>query len=81
VRDLLAANFDGWRMHVERCFEAARGRFREEFDPKRAASFTLTEMEGEVMQSRTYRTLDAFDEAVCSLREYLEAMTVKGKTA
>ena len=81
VRDLLAANFDGWRAHVERCFEQAKGRFRPGFDPKRAASFTLTVMEGGVMQSRTYRTLDAFDEAVASLRDYLDALTIKEQTA
>ena len=41
-----------------------------------AALFTLTVMEGAVMQARTYRTLDAFDEAITCLREYLDAMTV-----
>ncbi len=81
VRDLLAANFDGWRAHVERCFEQAKDRFRPGFDPKRAASFTLTVMEGGVMQSRTYRTLDAFDEAVASLRDYLDALTIKEQAA
>lgn len=77
VRELLAVNFDGWRRHVEACFEQARGRFRPGFDPARAASFTLTVMEGAVMQARTYRTLDSFDEAIASLREYLDAMTVE----
>lgn len=77
VRDLLAVNFEGWRRHVQSCFEAARDRFRPGFDPVRAASFTLTVMEGAVMQARTYRSLDAFDEAIDSLREYLDAMTVE----
>jgi AcrR family transcriptional regulator len=76
VRQLLADNFEGWRGHVEACFEQARGRFRPGFDPRRAASFTLTVMEGAVMQARTYRSLEAFDEAVASLREYLDAMTI-----
>ena len=77
VRELLAVNFEGWRNHVERCFEQARDRFRPGFDAARAASFTLTVMEGAVMQARTYRTLDAFDEATTSLREYLDAMTIE----
>jgi AcrR family transcriptional regulator len=81
VRDLLAMNFDGWRGHVARCFEQARGRFAPGFDPARAASFTLTVMEGAVMQARTYRNLDAFDQAIGSLREYLDAMTMKEKAA
>jgi len=75
VRELLAVNFDGWRRHVEACFEAASDRFRTGFDPARAASFVLTVMEGAVMQARTYRTLDPFDEAIVSLREYIGAMT------
>lgn len=81
VRELLAVNFEGWRGHVERCFVEARARFRPGFDPARAASFTLTVMEGAVMQARTYRTLDAFDEAIASLREYLDAMTIEEKAA
>lgn len=81
VRDLLAVNFDGWRGHVARCFEDAKGRFGPGFDPERAASFTLTVMEGAVMQARTYRNLDAFDEAIGSLREYLDAMTIEEKAA
>jgi len=81
VRELLAVNFDGWRRHVEACFVQARDRFRPGFDPARAASFTLTVMEGAVMQARTYRTLESFDDAIASLREYLDALRVDPQTA
>ena len=71
VRELLAANFDGWVGHVQACYDAAGDRLPEGIDTRRLATFTLALMEGGVMQSRTYRTLDAFDASVESLHDYL----------
>jgi TetR/AcrR family transcriptional repressor of nem operon len=71
VRDLLAVNFEGWVRHVSGCFEAARDRLPKGADPEKLARLTLTIMEGGVMQSRTYRTLDAFDTGVELLRDYV----------
>ena len=71
VRDLLAVNFDGWVRHVGDCFEAARARLPADADPQKLARLTLTVMEGGVMQSRTYRTLETFDTGVELLRDYL----------
>ncbi len=71
VRRALAINFDGWVGHVKGCFDAARGRLPPDVDTERLAIFTLTVMEGGVMQSRTQRTLEAFDAGVASLRDYL----------
>lgn len=74
VRDLLAINFDGWVGHVQGCFEAARARLPADADPHRLAVFTLTVMEGGVMQSRTHRTLEAFDHGVEALRDYISRL-------
>jgi AcrR family transcriptional regulator len=71
VRELLAINFDGWVGHVQACFEAARDRLPSDADPRRLAVFTLTVMEGGVMQSRTQRSLEAFDLGVEALRDYV----------
>lgn len=71
VRDLLAINFDGWVRHVRACFEAGRARLPASVDAEKLARLTLSVMEGGVMQSRTYRTLDAFDDGVEMLRDYL----------
>jgi AcrR family transcriptional regulator len=70
VRALLSANFEGWVAHVEACLEAARDRLPADADLKRLAIFVLTVMEGGVMQSRTHRSLDAFDACIATLRDY-----------
>ncbi len=73
VREGLAVNFDGWVGHVRTCFEAGRDRLAG-VDPHRLAVLTLTIMEGGVMQSRTQRSLEAFDIGVEQLRDYLDRL-------
>jgi len=75
VRQLLAANFDGWVSHVETCLKAARGRLPAGTDTRALATFVLTVMEGSVMQSRTHRTLEAFDACVATLRDYFKRLS------
>ncbi|MDO8323429.1 MAG: TetR/AcrR family transcriptional regulator [Phenylobacterium sp.] len=81
VRDLLSANFIGWAGHVRTCLEDAGPRLPAGLDRAKLATFILTTMEGGVMQSRTHRTLEAFDACVEMLRDYLnrlEADAAKG---
>ena len=70
VREMLSVNFDGWVRHVKGCLDAARSRLPAGTDTKALATFVLTTMEGGVMQSRTHRTLEAFDASVAGLRNY-----------
>jgi AcrR family transcriptional regulator len=70
VRDLLAVNFAGWVAHVQVCLDNARERLPAGTDTHALATFVLTVMEGGVMQSRTHRTLDAFDAGVAQLKDY-----------
>jgi TetR/AcrR family transcriptional repressor of nem operon len=82
VRELLAANFDGWVDAIERCYADAGDRLPADLDRRALAVFTLTTMEGGVMQSRTQRNLQAFDQSVAMLRDYiarLEQETSKGR--
>jgi TetR/AcrR family transcriptional repressor of nem operon len=72
VRELLAANFDGWVSAVESCFLEAGDRLAADVDRRALAGFALTTMEGGVMLSRTERTLDGFDTAVRMFRDYLD---------
>lgn len=72
VRELLAANFDGWISVVESCFVEAGERLPANLDRRALAAFALTTMEGGVMLSRTERTLDGFDDAVRMFRDYLD---------
>jgi AcrR family transcriptional regulator len=70
VRELLSANFDGWVSAVRTCIEDASAVLPDGIDKNALAQFVLTVMEGGVMQSRTHRTLEAFDASVAGLRDY-----------
>jgi hypothetical protein len=74
VRALLAANFTGWVNAIERCFVEAGDRLPDDVDRRALAVFALTTMEGGVMVSRTDRTIDAFDDAVLMLRDYVKRL-------
>jgi len=74
VRELLAANFDGWVAAIKGCLDAAADRLPRGTDTQALAQFVLTVMEGGVMQSRTHRTLQAFDASVAGLRDYLDRL-------
>lgn len=80
VRELLSVNFDGWVSHIEACLDAAGARLPADLDRHRLAVFVLTTMEGGVMQSRTHRTLDAFDASVASLRDYFDRLEQAAST-
>ena len=71
VRDLIAVNFDGWVTAIERCYVEAGDRLPPDLDRHGLAIFTLTTMEGGVMQARTHRSIDAFDRSVAMLRDYV----------
>jgi TetR/AcrR family transcriptional repressor of nem operon len=79
VRELLAANFAGWIDAIEQCFIDAGARLPAETDRRALAVFALTTMEGGVMLSRTDRTIDAFDTAVRTLRDYIDRVQTKPK--
>jgi TetR/AcrR family transcriptional regulator, transcriptional repressor for nem operon len=71
VRELIAVNFDGWVGHIENCYAEAGARLPDDLDRRGLAIFTLTVMEGGVMQARTHRSIDAFDRSVAMLRDYV----------
>jgi AcrR family transcriptional regulator len=79
VRALIAINFDGWVRAVEDCFDAVCARLPSSVDRHALAVFTLTTMEGAVMQSRAHRTLHAFDQSIAMLRDYVERLQSAGK--
>ncbi|HEY0116954.1 MAG TPA: TetR/AcrR family transcriptional regulator [Allosphingosinicella sp.] len=75
VRERLAQNFAGWVDAVRRCYEAAADRFPAGTDFQALAEFTLTIMEGGVMQARTHRDVAFFDRNVAQLRAHLDLLT------
>lgn len=71
---LLAENFEGWSNEVQNNLEAARNRFPRDTDFRSLSRFVLTVMEGGVMQSRSYRNVEPFDQSVAQLRDYFERL-------
>ncbi|HWC95893.1 MAG TPA: TetR/AcrR family transcriptional regulator [Candidatus Sulfopaludibacter sp.] len=71
----IAANFKGWTGAVRRCLEDARERLPAELDLDSLATFVLTVMEGGVMQSRSHRRMEPFDQSVAQLRNYFACLT------
>lgn len=79
VRELIAINFDGWVDAIARCYVDAGARLPGDIDRRALAVFTLTTMEGGVMQSRTQRNLRAFDQSVAMLRDYVTRLEQETK--
>jgi AcrR family transcriptional regulator len=75
VRERLAQNFAKWVAAVRRCYEAAADRFAPGTDFQALAEFTLTVMEGGVMQSRTHRDIGYFDRNVAQLRAHIALLS------
>jgi|ERR1700683_3169429 len=75
---LLARNFEGWSNEVRKNLEAARNRFPRDLDFVRLSRFVLTVMEGGVMQSRAYRSVEPFDHAVAQLLDYFDRLLAQG---
>ncbi|MGH9701779.1 MAG: TetR/AcrR family transcriptional regulator [Candidatus Acidiferrales bacterium] len=78
VHALIAANFEGWSTAVRECLEMARDRLPQGIDLVRLSRFVLTVMEGGVMQSRSYRSVEPFDQAVEQLRDYFDRLLAEG---
>lgn len=74
VRDRLSANFAAWTDAVHRCYLDAADRFEAGTNLRELAEFTLTTMEGGVMQSRTFRDVSYFDRSVKQLRQYVQSL-------
>jgi TetR/AcrR family transcriptional repressor of nem operon len=62
---------------VEACLDAAADRLPSHVDRRALAHFVLTTMEGGVMQSRTYRSMEAFDASIAQLRNYFSFLLAK----
>ncbi len=71
----IAANFDAWTGWIQRWLEESRGRLPADLDLHGLSRFILTVMEGAVMQSRTHRSLQPFDQSVAQLRDYFRRLT------
>jgi TetR/AcrR family transcriptional repressor of nem operon len=72
---LIAENFAGWIGAVRECLEAARERLPERTDVESLATYVLAVMEGGVMLSRSYGSVEPFDRTVRQLEEHFRLLT------
>ncbi len=74
AHDLIAGNFRGWIAVVRSCLEEIRDRLPKDIDTESLATHVLAVMEGGVMLSRSYGSVDPFDRAVGERREYFRLL-------
>src|ERR1039458_8084122 len=70
----IAANSAAWTTAVRACLEAVRDRLPLHCDLDALATFVLTVMEGGVMQARSYRRMEPFDQSIAQLRSYFQCL-------
>jgi TetR/AcrR family transcriptional regulator, transcriptional repressor for nem operon len=76
AHERIARNFTAWRKAVEACVREAGIA-----QPEDVAAFVLTVMEGAVMQSRAFGSIEPFDACVRQLRVHFDALTTETSTA
>ena len=76
---LIAQNFQGWIDAVRECLVEMRPSLPRNTNIDALATFILVTMEGGVMLSRSYRSVDPYDRAVEQLREHFRLLLQKQK--
>lgn len=75
---LIAENFQGWITAVRECVDQIRDKLPASTDPEALATYVLAVMEGGVMLSRSYRSVEPFDRSVAQLREHFRLLCGAG---
>jgi TetR/AcrR family transcriptional repressor of nem operon len=71
---LIAENFQGWITAVRECIDQFQDRLPASTDPEALATYVLAVMEGGVMLSRSWRSVEPFDRSVAQLREHFRLL-------
>ena len=71
---LIAENFQGWIGAVRECVDALKDRLPPETDSESLATYVLAVMEGGVMLSRSYGSVEPFDRTITQLREHFRLL-------
>jgi TetR/AcrR family transcriptional regulator, transcriptional repressor for nem operon len=74
---LIAENFQGWIGAVRECIEKLKGRLPKRTDREALATYVLAVMEGGVMLSRSYASVEPFDRSVAQLREHFRLLLAR----
>jgi TetR/AcrR family transcriptional regulator, transcriptional repressor for nem operon len=75
---LIAENFQGWIGAVRECVDQMKDRLPRNTDAEALATYVLAVMEGGVMLSRSYGSVEPFDRAVKQLREHFRLLVASG---
>ena len=81
AHQLIAENFQGWIGAVRECLEQIKDSLPEDTDTEALATYVLAVMEGGVMLSRSYGSVEPFDRSVGQLREHFRLLLGKSTTA
>ena len=71
---LIAENFQGWIGAVRECVTQMENQLPRNTDPEALSTYVLAVMEGGVMLSRYYGSVEPFDRAVKQLREHFRLL-------
>jgi len=74
AHELIARNFQGWIEAVRECLDSMKDSLPQGTDLDALATYVLVVMEGGVMLSRSYRSVEPFDRAVAQLREHFRLL-------
>ncbi len=74
AHELIAKNFRGWIGAVRECIEQIKDGLPKGTDPEALATYVLAVMEGGVMLSRSYASVEPFDRSVAQLREHFRLL-------
>jgi TetR/AcrR family transcriptional repressor of nem operon len=75
AHELIAHNFQGWVEAIRECLDAMKPALPAGTDLDALATYVLVVMEGGVMLSRSYRSVEPFDRAVAQLREHFRLLS------
>ena len=79
AHSLIARNFQGWIEAVRECLVEMQPVMPAATDIDALATFVLVTMEGGVMLSRSYRSVEPFDRAINQLHEHFRLLLAGGK--
>jgi len=71
---LIAENFRGWIGAVRECVDQLQPRLPAGTDPEALATYVLAVMEGGVMISRSYGSVEPFDRAVAQMHQHFKLL-------
>src|SRR5437868_6033482 len=77
---LIAANFQGWIGAVRECIEQIQDGLPQGTDSEALATYVLAVMEGGVMLSRSYASVEPFDRSIAQLREHFRLLLASRET-